>query len=333
MDNYPNIKIYKEKGFDVYEIKKYFGVMLFSAMLFAGIIVFDSATTSTYAATTTSSTFTTTISSAVIVLDTSNNSTLETAYNWESYSDGKSTSTVMLPAGQDGAYFKFTVNSGDKIYARCSYDSDYEGMYIQLLDSTGQPVSKSVSPGNVVNPNSVIPFLAVNCEGAKSNQVFYIKVVRGSNYDKNERMYFTLSLNNRIKTGNGTFNFSGTTKNSGNTSLSSTGVNSSILKLDLSSNSNIPKGAIVTSVTTSSKQSPSQGNVHHMIMTAKPGKWYTSKVSSATSGSYNISNTDGISVAQVWQFKYNALATASSTMSNITISFNWKYDITENNYK
>jgi len=304
------------------KLKKYFWVMLFSVMLLAGVILFNPATTA-YAATTTSS--------ATLVAD--NYTTPETAYNWGSYYNGKSTSTVTLPAQVNDAYFKFTVNSADKIYVRCAYDSKYEGMYMQLFDATAQPVSKSVSPGGVVNPNSGIPFLAVNCNGTSSNQVFYVRVSRGSNYDINQPMYFTLDLNNRIKTGSGKFNFSGTAKNSGNTSLSSSGVNSSILKLDLSSNSNIPKGAIVTSITTSGSQSPSQGNVHHMIMPAQPGTWYTSKVSNATSGLYNISITDGISVAQVWQFKYNVLATASSTMSNVAINFNWQYDITQNNYK
>jgi len=89
----------------------------------------------------------------------------------------------------------------------------------------------------------------------------------------------------------------------------------------------------VTSVTTRSVQSPSQGNVHQMIMPAQQGKWYTSKVSSATSGSYNISLSDGILVGQVWNLKYNALATGSSTMNNVTISFNWQYDIKDTNYR
>ena len=35
-------------------------------------------------------------------------------------------------------------------------------------------------------------------------------------------------------------------------------------------------------------QSPSQGNVHHMIMPASNGNWYISTVSSASSGHYNI---------------------------------------------
>ncbi len=307
-------------------LKKYFGVMLFSLMLLAGVVLFKPATTA-YAEVK----IATTTPPAALVAD--NYTTIDTAYNWGSYIDGKSTSTVILPANVDVAYFKFTVNSGDKIYTRCSYDSDYEGMYMELYDSTGTKVYSATSPSDVKNPTSAIPFLAVNCDGTRSSQAFYVKVARGSKYDENQPMYFTLNLYNRIKTGSGTFNFSGTAKNTGNTSLSSSGVNSTILKLDLTGNTNIPSGAIVTSVTTKSVQSPSQGNVHHMIMPAQPGKWYTSKVSSATSGSYNISITDGILVGQVWQFEYNALATGSSTMSSVAINFNWQYDISKNNYK
>lgn len=271
--------------------------------------------------------------SAVTALDGSSYSTLSTAYDMGSYSDGQSTPAVILPANQDSVYFRFTINSGDKIYARCSYENEYEGMYTQPYDSTGTAGIKSQSPNDVKDPNSGIPFLALNFDGTKQNQVCYVRVSRGSNDNENQTIYFTLSLHNRIMTGNGTFNFSGSAQNSGNARLSSSGVDSSILKLDLTNNANIPNGAIVQSVTTSSRQTPSQGNVHHVIMPANPGEWYTSKVSNATIGSYNISLSDGILAGQVWNFKYNALATASSTMGNITINFNWQYDIKNTNYK
>jgi len=46
----------------------------------------------------------------------------------------------------------------------------------------------------------------------------------------------------------------------------------------------IPNGAIVTNVSTSGTQLPSQGDVHHMINPSSIAIWYTSRVSSDTSG-------------------------------------------------
>jgi hypothetical protein len=146
-------------------------------------------------------------------------------------------------------------------------------------------------------------------------------------------IYFSLSFYNRIHTGSGTFSFSGTATNPGNKSLSTSGIDSSELRLDLTNSTLIPDNAIVTSITTSAVQSPSQGNVHHKLMPQNENIWYTSIVSSATSGSYNISLSNDIAAKQIWRFKYNAMATAASTMSSVKLRVNWQYDMHDTNYK
>lgn len=263
-------------------------------------------------------------------IDTVNggNYTSNTAYNMGSYSDNKSV-TAILPAHETCSYFKFTVNADEKIYVRCSYNKDYTGMAVGLRDSADYPISRSTK---VIDASSVIPFLAVNCDGQRSGQTFYVKVERG-NYDINKPMYFSITLYNRIKSGNGTFKFTGSAVNRGNSSMSFYGVDSSVIKLDLSRNSKIPAGAIVKRVSTKSTQSPSQGNVHHILMPKSVNNWYTSKSSSATSGSYNISEEDKIPVKQEWQFKYNAKASKRSTMSNVQLMVDWTYDLANTNYK
>ena len=146
-------------------------------------------------------------------------------------------------------------------------------------------------------------------------------------------MYFSLSSSDRIRTGSRTVEMSGTASNAGNSPFSSSGRDSSVISIDLSDSSQFPKNAIVTSITTSSTQSPSQGNVHHMLQPARPSKWYTSTVSSATRGSYNISLSDNINVKQIWKFKYNAMATAKSTMRSVKLNIRYQYDLKDTGYR
>ena len=107
------------------------------------------------------------------------------------------------------------------------------------------------------------------------------------------------------------------------------GVDSSVITMDLTNNSSIPKNAIVKSITTTSTQTPNQGNVTHKLMASDSNIWYQSLFSSATSGSYRISLDDQLRVAQKWSFKYNAKATARSTMSNVKADIRYEYDVTD----
>lgn len=145
-------------------------------------------------------------------------------------------------------------------------------------------------------------------------------------------MTFTIGFYNRIKTGSASFNISGTARNSGNTSGSSSGMDSTALRLDLTRSSAVPDSAVVTNISTSGRQTPTQGNVRHALMPAQPGIWYTSIVKSADSGIFDITVDDAINLKQVWQFRYNALAPKSSTMTNISIKYNYEYDISSTNY-
>ena len=249
------------------------------------------------------------------------NNTFETAYaagNWE-YSN----MSTILPANETEAYYTFTANAGDKVYARSSYQNVYAGMKIEIFDSNRRLIGLEGTA--VVDPNSLIPFIFANAD-ASSNSTFYVRVSRGS-YTGD--MYFTVSILNRIKLGSGKFNFSGSAVNTGNVNLNLAGVDSSVITMDLTNNTTIPSKAIVKSVTTSGTQSPSQGNVHHKIMGEQTGIWYTSTVSSATSGFYAISLQNQLNVAKKWDFKYNAMATARSTMSNVSATINYQYDATD----
>ncbi|WP_407639508.1 hypothetical protein [Bacillus gaemokensis] len=234
----------------------------------------------------------------------------------------KNIDTIILPEGQDAAYFTFTANAGERIYVRSSYRNEYEGMKIELFNQNRQKIS---SGENIINRSSLTPFIYANADATSANQTFYIKVSRGAN---SGTMYFSLSIEDRIKTGSGTYRFSGSATNNGNIKLDLNGVESSVIMMDLTKDTTIPKGAIVKSVSTSSIQSPNQGNVHHMIMSNQNNIWSTSIVSSATSGSYRISLQDNLLVASKWNFKYNAKATAKSTMSNVNASINYEYDLT-----
>ena len=55
------------------------------------------------------------------------------------------------------------------------------------------------------------------------------------------------------------------------------GVDSSVILVNLTNDTKIANKAIVTGISSSGTQSPSQGNVHHMIMPASNGNWYRSE--------------------------------------------------------
>lgn len=230
--------------------------------------------------------------------------------------------TTILPEGEDEAYYQFTINKGERVYARGSYNKQYTGMKIEVYNS------KSVDTGTrVINPTSLTPFIfAKTGDVSSATETYYVKVTRGT---YTGAMYFTVSIENRIKSGNGKFNFTGTATNPGNSSLNLGGVDSSVITMDLTNNTSIPVNAVVKSITTASTQTPNQGNVTHKLMANQNNVWNTAIVSSATSGSYNISLQDQLIVAQKWSFKYNAKATAKSTMTNVSANINYEYDVTD----
>jgi len=199
--------------------------------------------------------------------------------------------TTILPEGENEAYYRFTINKGERVYVRSSYNKQYTGMNIEVYNS-----KYSRTGSEVINPDSVMPFIFANTgEVTSTSETYFVKVTRGT-YTGN--MYFTVSIQDRIKSGNGTFNFTGAATNFGNTSLNFLGVDSSVITIDLTNNSTVPKRAVVKSITTTSTQTPNQGNVTHKLMASESNIWYTSLFSSATSGSYRISLEDQLKVAQ-----------------------------------
>lgn len=233
-----------------------------------------------------------------------------------------STDTTILPEGKNDAYYQFTVRKGERVYVTSSYQNQYSGMQIEVNN-----LLSSDTGTNVINPNSISPFIfAKTADVSSTSETVYVKVSRGT-YTGN--MYFTVSIKDRIKSGSGKFSFTGTAKNTGNTSLSFAGVDSSVITMDLTNTSTIPDGAVVKSISTSSTQRPSQGNVTHKLMSNQNSVWNTAVVNSATSGSYNISLQDQLLVKKKWSFKYNAKATAKSTMTNVSANINYEYDLTD----
>ncbi|AVM26035.1 hypothetical protein [Bacillus pumilus] len=230
--------------------------------------------------------------------------------------------TTILPEGENEAYYQFTINKGERVYVRSSYNKQYTGMNIEVYNS-----KYSRTGSEVINPHSVTPFIFANTGDVTStSETYFVKVTRGT-YTGN--MYFTVSIQDRIKSGNGTFNFLGSATNLGNSSLNFLGVDSSVITMDLTNNPAVPKRAIVKSISTTSTQTPNQGNVTHKLMADENKIWYQSLFSSATSGSYRISLEDQLKVAQKWSFKYNAKATARSTMSNVKADIRYEYDVTD----
>ncbi len=63
------------------------------------------------------------------------------------------------------------------------------------------------------------------------------------------------------------------------------------------------------------------------------GRWFTALAASSSNGSFGISLSDNISVRQQWQYCYNVLSPASSTMRNVSFIIDWKYDLANTNYE
>ncbi|MFA7021537.1 hypothetical protein [Aliarcobacter sp.] len=250
------------------------------------------------------------------------NNTLNDAYvmgYWEYYTPD----TTWLEPNINEAYYKFTASAGDKIYARTSYNDSYLGMTIETLDSTGKRINLG---DTIINTTSnYLPFLFANADADINAQTFYIKVTRGS-YTGD--MYFTVTVEKRIYSANGTFDFVGTASNPGNPDIltNPNGVDSSIINMNLTNNSSIPNGAIVKSITTTGTVTPSKGGILHKISSSQNNIWYTSSV---LGSNYPITVNDDLEVKKVWSFKYNQKALGASTMKNVKATINYEYDITD----
>ncbi|WP_164469818.1 hypothetical protein [Aliarcobacter cryaerophilus] len=249
------------------------------------------------------------------------NNSFATAYDIGYWQYGNYDVTHLDP-NQSEAYYKFTANTGDRVYARSSYDA-YTGMKIETIASNQSTVLDTGT--TVMDSSSFSPFIFAKADATSNGQVFYIRVTRGSFMGD---MYFTVRVFDRIKSGSGVYNFSGTASNTGNY-IGGPGKDSSVIYCNLTGSSSIPTGAKVKSITTTGSQSPVQGNVWHNIQSSQTSTWYASTISSSSNGSYNITLANNLDVSQNWGFKYHTKAVGFSTMSNVKATIQYEYDETD----
>ncbi|QQD82286.1 hypothetical protein JD965_01160 [Bacillus siamensis] len=285
-------------------MKKYISILFVTAIVLSGVLFAPSAS-----------------ASAFQVSTITGNHSFETA-NPVGYWKYKNIDTAVLPKGEKESYFTFTANKGERLYVRSSTRSEYKGMSIEIYNKNKVLVSKGTE---VINPDTLLPFIYAITDAKENNETFYVKVSRGSYTDD---IYFTLSIYDRIKAGSETFAFSGTAENKGNTSLSPNGSDSTVLRLDLTKQTSIPKDAIVKRISTTATQIPSQGNTKHSIMSEENKVWHRALTNSSTQGNYGITLDDNLSVSSIWNFKYNTLATAKSSMKNVKLKIDYEYDVT-----
>ncbi|UZD76017.1 hypothetical protein [Bacillus siamensis] len=285
-------------------MKKYISILFVTAIVLSGVLFAPSAS-----------------ASAFQVSTITGNHSFETA-NPVGYWKYKNIDTAVLPKGEKESYFTFTANKGERLYVKSSTRSEYKGMSIEIYNKNKVLVSKGTE---VINPDTPLPFIYAITDAKENNETLYVKVSRGSYTDD---IYFTLSIYDRIKAGSETFAFSGTTENKGNTSLSPNGSDSTVLRLDLTKQTSIPKDAIVKRISTTATQIPSQGNTKHSIMSEENKVWHRALANSSTQGNYGITLDDNLSVSSIWNFKYNTLATARSTMKNVKLKIDYEYDVT-----
>lgn len=249
------------------------------------------------------------------------NNNPETAYNIGNWKY-KSIKTCAIDKEERYAWFRFRMSEDEQIYIKCSRENIPDGMTFSIYNANNMKELWCAS--KIADPSSFIKFLAVKANGSESTS-YLLRVDRG-NYIGD--MFFSLSFGNRMKRTTKTFDFRDTARNNGNKGMSFAGVDSTVITTDLSGESSIPNDAVVNKVETSSHMSPNQGNVRHMLMCQTESAWHTSKISSATSGSYHISSSDRIPVKQRWSFKYNAKAGAKSSMNSVKLRVDYSYDIT-----
>ena len=222
-----------------------------------------------------------------------------------------------LKPGKKVAFLKFMVNDTDRVMI-----SSYSGYRIEIFNSYHIRVSDS---DNVDNPTTFSYAIA----NADSNyQTFYIKMTREKSIDSG---YYSVSIGNRISKAYGKFDFIGEASNPGTPDYfaNPNGANSSIISMDLTNNSTIPKKAIVKSIQTTGHLSNNLGGRTHHMSPASTNIWYEALEGKSTGRGYGISSSNKIEVAQVWNFRYNFKFKSSSTMRNVHASFYYEYDKTD----
>ena len=71
------------------------------------------------------------------------------AYSWGTYST-TNTITVVLPETEEDFWVKFTLPKEKRVYARCSYNAENEGMYLEMRNSSNRILDEKYSPDDVL---------------------------------------------------------------------------------------------------------------------------------------------------------------------------------------
>lgn len=265
--------------------------------------------------------------------DKSMYSTMETAFDFGDWENAKYKKPTALPRGQIDAFYKFSLDAEDKVYANIFPLAEGAETILIFYDNNGKPIdygftgSESVTDlpvkGLITRNNSSLKSLVVNVDGTKTNKIAYIQVVR-----LNPRRISASGapfIDTRIKSARGTYTFSGTTQNSGNGT-------STVLTLDLTNVSGIPKDSIVKDIYTTSDISNSVGGIHHQLNPNGLG-WISAKTTNAEHGTFDINESDNLKVKQLWGFRYTQAAYMSTTMRNVQLNIQFNYDIQHTNYE
>jgi len=210
-----------------------------------------------------------------------------------------------LNSNENEAYFTFMAPSNtDKVYVRT-----WEGLSIEIVSSNGNSLRHS---DNVEFPTT---FPYVNVDAESNYQTFYVRINRTS---ATGDVYYSININNRIKTGYITSEFLGSAYNPG-------GGDSNEISMDLTNDDSIPNRAIIKSISTDGHLDESLGGVLHKLYATSEDTWYTAIVS----GIFDIDTTYNIGVKQIWRFKYNFQGTLPSTMTDVEASIQYQYDLTD----
>ena len=225
--------------------------------------------------------------------------------------------------GQSTVFYKFRIDDADKMYVRIAVpDESIVGMV--ALNSRGVPISDTVfsyNSSDVIIPSTGTPFLAIPIDGTQvSDGIVYIQVAYGN---RKEFHPMPMCLT-RVRHGSGVFQFSGTCTNPGYAS-------SNVISLNLTTNSTIPNGCTVTRAETKGSVSPSVLGIRHMLRPASHDWLNPRSQSVVLSATYDI--PDNVPVKQIWQFRYDQTAFASTKMKDITLSLEWEQDIQFENYR
>ena len=267
------------------------------------------------------------------LVDKSVYSTISGAYDFGNWKNSYSRVPDVVPVGQGTAYYKFSIAPEDRVYANILLTSNDDGTVVFFLNDKGEPIDYGFSGsaampdtparGKIKYGNYGLSKLVVNINVTQTNGVAYLQVIKVN--PKSLSSGGIPSIDTRIHKGHGTFSFSGTARNSGNST-------SSAISLDLTNNSNIPPRAIVDEINTTSDISYSVGGVHHQINPGGRG-WLTSIYTSAEDGMFRIGTQNNIEARQQWQFRYTQTALKSTNMSRVKMTIDWEYDIQYTNYE